>query len=89
MSLLIPSVDVTFHTLALSCGESVDIPRTTRSRFSLPNLRSPTHFDGDKFPHRTGVGTPAPPSWHPVVHEEMDKKDREARPTENRVASLA
>ena len=29
------------------------------------------------------------PTWHPVVHEEMDKKDRETASTDDRVASYA
>jgi len=29
------------------------------------------------------------PNWHVVVHEEMDKKDRETRPNDDRVASYA
>lgn len=28
-------------------------------------------------------------AWHPVVHEEMDKKDRESRPADDRIASYA
>ena len=28
-------------------------------------------------------------SWHPVVHEEMEKKDRDLKPTDDRPASYA
>jgi hypothetical protein len=28
-------------------------------------------------------------SWHPVVHEEMDKKDRESKPADDRLGSYA